>query len=290
MSLPKSICENIAQYLLISYREDLGLYTWNTDEDRYKNIVRSASALSFTFMGEDNTAGFTINVPFRHLNLTLEPPLTNAAIQYFPCSTEGGKNAVLGRAFLQDAFLGANWERGAFWLGQAPGPNIQSRSDHVTIDSDGTTIETSSNDWEASWDGFWEVLESAEPTTSSPSSPPSASASASPSLPPPTNESMSMGTKIGIGVGAGATALLLLAGLLLWMRNRRARKTSEKVSANNSETHGYAEEMKKEAKPDWYFGDAYSSVRPELPDQSYYGNGGHAGHGGRDNRIAYELQ
>ncbi|KAI6781861.1 uncharacterized protein J7T54_005071 [Emericellopsis cladophorae] len=219
MTLPKSTCENIAKHLPISYREDLGLYIWNIDEGRYRNIVRSASAPSFAFMGEDNTAGFTINVPFRYLNLTLEPPLTNGAVQYFLCSTGGDKNAVLGRAFLQDAFLGANRERGAFWLGQAPRPNIQSRSDHFTIDSDGTTIETSSNDWETSWDGFWEVLESAEPSPA-PSSAPSASASASPSLPPSTDESMSMGTNIGIGVGTGAAVLLLFAGLLLWMRKR----------------------------------------------------------------------
>lgn len=99
LTLPKSTCDNVAKYLPVTYDEGLGLYTWDVDNPRYKTIVRSASTLSFQFMGETNTETITIDIPFRHLNLTLEPPLTSSPMQYFPCSTGGDEKAVLGRAF-----------------------------------------------------------------------------------------------------------------------------------------------------------------------------------------------
>ncbi|KAI1770431.1 hypothetical protein F4818DRAFT_262310 [Hypoxylon cercidicola] len=70
---------------------------------------------------------------------------------YFPC------NAALGRAFLQDAFFGANLKTAVYFMSQAPGPNVNGES--ITImDNYCRSLETSNNDWITSWDGYWTPL------------------------------------------------------------------------------------------------------------------------------------
>ncbi|KAL2138672.1 hypothetical protein VTI28DRAFT_6382 [Corynascus sepedonium] len=158
LTLPKSTCDSIASNLPVSYNDSLGLYLWNVSSPRYRNIVASASVLAFTLIGASNTQEVTINVPFRHLNLTLSPPFTDSPTPYFPCFTGGIGTFVLGRAFLQDAFLGGNWETRKTFVAQAPGPNVPARADHVNIEPGDSTIEASDNDWVRSWEGFWTVL------------------------------------------------------------------------------------------------------------------------------------
>ncbi|KXJ91694.1 aspartic peptidase domain-containing protein, partial [Microdochium bolleyi] len=125
LSFPKSTCDSLAKHLPLQYNEKLGLYTWKTGDVKYSQIVSSASALRFTFLAGSNTKNISISVPFRHLNLTLQQPLVSTDTPYFPCFT-GSDRYVLGRAFLQDAFLGANWGADTWWLAQAPGPNVPS--------------------------------------------------------------------------------------------------------------------------------------------------------------------
>ncbi|KAK4250206.1 hypothetical protein C7999DRAFT_11939 [Corynascus novoguineensis] len=157
-TLPKSTCDSIASHLPVSYNDSLGLYLWNVSSPRYRNIVASASVLAFTLIGASNTQEVTINVPFRHLNLTLSPPFTDSPTPYFPCFTGGTGTFVLGRAFLQDAFLGGNWEMRKTFVAQAPGPNVPARADPVNVEPGDSTIEASNNDWVRSWEGFWTVL------------------------------------------------------------------------------------------------------------------------------------
>lgn len=111
-----------------------------------------------------------------------------------------------------------------WWLGQAPGPNIQSSAQLITIESDMETIESSPNDWEESWTGIWEVSGEPKPV------PPSTST--------PEEDEMEQGTKVGIGVGVGVgtCAFLLIVGFVLWMRRRGAKRTSREREAPLPET------------------------------------------------------
>ncbi|KAH6623228.1 aspartic peptidase domain-containing protein [Chaetomium tenue] len=153
LTLPKPTCDAIAAHLPVTYNATLGLYLWDTTSPRYPLLVSSASTLAFTFMdSRTNTASHTIHVPFPHLNLTLTPPFTAPGSErpYFPCYTgnvPGGGAYALGRAFFQDAFLGANWERGTAWLAQAPGPNIPVGVDAVGVAAGEAGIEGGGNDW-----------------------------------------------------------------------------------------------------------------------------------------------
>jgi hypothetical protein len=130
--LPKSSCDAIAANLPVTYQPNLGLYFWDTTSPAYHQIISSPAFLDFTFRQNGSlTQNITINVPFSLLNLTLTSPLVNIPTPYFPCNPVGyGKvypQYTLGRAFLQAAFVGVNWQfdgLGNWFLAQAPGPNL----------------------------------------------------------------------------------------------------------------------------------------------------------------------
>ncbi|KAI1259765.1 acid protease [Xylariaceae sp. FL1019] len=236
LTLPQSTCDAIADELPVTYNEALGLYIWNTDDAKYSQIVSSASALQFTFTAGSNTKSVTINVPFPHLNLTLTAPLVDTDAQYFPCYTGPAGQYTLGRAFLQDAFIGAHWGNKAWWLAQAPGPNIPS-ADVITIQKSDTTVQASSNDWKASWDGSWKALTSDQVTNSSTVTP-EGSGSGSGDSSKASSSGLSTGAKAGIGVGAAVGALAVI-GALVFFCLRRRRQSSEKGTETASNETPY---------------------------------------------------
>ncbi|KAI0887658.1 uncharacterized protein GGS22DRAFT_112622 [Annulohypoxylon maeteangense] len=158
INLPKSTCDAIAAEIPVTYNEGLGLYLWDTESPDYGRVVRSPSVLSFTFMDPNNNSRrVNISVPFMHLNLTLDKPIVDKPTSYFPCNAVSNGNYALGRAFLQDAFFGANLKTAFYFISQAPGPSVNGQS--VTImDDQCRTLLTSNNNWETSWDGYWTPL------------------------------------------------------------------------------------------------------------------------------------
>ncbi|RDL41037.1 Acid protease [Venustampulla echinocandica] len=228
LDLPKSSCDAIAAWLPVTYNADLGLYTWNTNDPRYTQIVSSPSVLSFVFRkGQSNTQNITINVPFMLLNLTLEAPLVTSTAPYFPCNAQSNGRYSLGRAFLQAAFVGANWNannnQGVWWLAQAPGPNIGSQITVQTIRDQDASISPSSNDWAASWKGVLVPFSGKSASTATTS--PSAATNTASSL-NTTNSSngLTQGAKAGIGAGiavCGLGIISLCAFLYLRKYNRK---------------------------------------------------------------------
>ncbi|KAH7157263.1 hypothetical protein B0J13DRAFT_581494 [Dactylonectria estremocensis] len=224
-SLPKSTCDNIAAYLPVTFDEDLGLYLWDTTSTQFSQIVSSASAMSFSFISSSNTDPVKIRVPFMHLNLTLEAPLVDNPTPYFPCHVNGKDKYVLGRAYLQDAFIGANWDpRSAkWWMAQAPGQNIQAVPNVATIEPTAKTISKGGNNWEASWNGIWS--DRVDYTTSSSSK---ATPTTTSSIIAAKEEELTMGARIGIGVGVVAGLLVIALGaFFLWRRRRQQTQVSQ---------------------------------------------------------------
>ncbi|KAH8649969.1 aspartic peptidase domain-containing protein [Xylariales sp. PMI_506] len=238
LTLPTSTCKAIASYLPVSYNADLGLWIWNTTDAQYSKIVSSASALNFTFLGSSNTDVVSISVPFRHLNLTLEAPLVSETQAYFPCYDGPANHFTLGRAFLQDAFVGANWGANTWWLGQAPGPNIPSSS-IVTLQDGDTTLQSSTNDWKESWSGSWTALSEAQASGSASVSAPSSTANSgsnNSTTAAGSDGGLSTGAKAGIGAGVGvvgAAALGFLAFFLVRRRRAAASDASAAAAANS---------------------------------------------------------
>jgi hypothetical protein len=239
LSLPKSTCDAIASHLPVTYNPAIGLYLWNTSSPRYTRIVASASTLSFTITSQTTTTTepLTIHIPFRHLNLTLSPPFSGTSggdIPYFPCSayseTAAGTGVYsLGRAFFQDAFVGANWEKGAVWLAQAPGPNVPGEADAVDVLPDDAVIAAGEGDWARSWEGVWSMLsaEEADGTASvdvADGETGGGGVSESEGL-GEGGGGLSVGAMAGIGVGAALGGMAVVGvAVLFWCR--RQRKTA----------------------------------------------------------------
>lgn len=94
----------------MTYNAGLGTYTWNTGDREYTQIISSQSVMSFVSRKDQtNSQNITTNVPFVLLNLALEAPLGKSTVPYFPCNAQSQGKYFLGRAFLQAAFVEANW-------------------------------------------------------------------------------------------------------------------------------------------------------------------------------------
>ncbi|KAK7424791.1 hypothetical protein QQX98_000375 [Neonectria punicea] len=232
LTLPKSTCDSVAANLPVNFDEDLGLYLWDTKSDKYEEIITSATALSFSFIFGSNTGVVKIRVPFLHLNLTLTSPLVDAPTPYFPCHVNGKGQYVLGRAFLQDAFVGANWHRDAdaWWLAQAPGRVIQSTTNVISVEEKDKTISKGGNDWKASWSGVWD-----DDGEEAPSSTPTSAIVDKEDDGDDGDDDRGM--PIGIGVGIGAGVLVLGVGaFFFWPRRRnRARQSQAAAQTPSSE-------------------------------------------------------
>lgn len=120
-------CAAVVENLPVVLNSQVGLYIWNTTDPQYEIIIKSPAYLAFIFQKAGN-GNLTIKVPFRLLNLTLEEPIITTTQQYFPCrpfhALDNSGHYFLGKAFLQAAFIGMNWQKEMFFLAQAPGPGV----------------------------------------------------------------------------------------------------------------------------------------------------------------------
>ncbi|KAJ9165096.1 Acid protease [Coniochaeta hoffmannii] len=163
--LPERTCQAIAAWLPVAYYPGLGLYLWNTQDPLYQRIVASPAYLGFTFrLNNAAVQNMTIKVPFKLLNLSLTEPLAHTPIPYFPCSLPTLPEYRLGRSFLQAAFMGVNWmadNHGVWFLAQAPGPNIGSQPQVLSIGAVDDTLQGSQQKWEDTWQGIWAPISEA---------------------------------------------------------------------------------------------------------------------------------
>ncbi|TWU74691.1 hypothetical protein ED733_004741 [Metarhizium rileyi] len=251
LTLPKSTCDAIASHLPVTFNSSLGLYLWNTNDAKYKGIIGSASALSFSITSAGNKKPITINVPFQHLNLTLTVPLLVSDAQYFPCFTGDPGAFVLGRAFMQDVFLGASYDNSLWWLAQAPGPDIPSNPNVVNLASSDESVSASGTEWASTWDRVWSASASDAKPSPSPSPETSSTSQFSPGL--------STGEKVGIGVGVGVALLVLAAaGALFWHKTRRSKLSQESHTVSD-ESNSYSQAITEAYAPNPPPGRIYSS-------------------------------
>lgn len=224
--LPGPTCDNIAAHLPVTYLPSYGLYLWDTTDPAYTSLLTSPHALIFTFSTfstASTSSTSSISIPLALLNLTLDTTVTsNDPTPYFPCrpytptaaSTAAQPAVLLGRAFLQGAFLAQNWQSGSAWLAQAPGPSFAAESaKSIEVADTALAALRSPPSWEHTWAGVLQPLETAGGGAGT------GAAGAE------EQEGFSAGAKAGVGVGAAVAGLALIAvvgGALWWRRKRRA--------------------------------------------------------------------
>ncbi|MCJ1331507.1 hypothetical protein MMC10_008198 [Thelotrema lepadinum] len=226
ISLPIGTCEEVASHLPVTWNTNLSLYTWNHDDPQYVKVINSSAYMEFVLAGI-MAEQLSIKIPFKLLNLTLEPPLVDFPTPYFPCQPVNSSVGTwqLGRSFLQATFFGINYDQNVT-LAQAPGPTLnQSIINEIqTTDKDLVTSEADALDpLISSWNNSWAPLNCPDQGINS-SSNGSNSSSGSPtssSSPQPNSGGLPGGTVAGISVGTIVGVALLGITVLLYIRYRK---------------------------------------------------------------------
>ena len=267
--LPFGTCEAIAAFLPVTWLESLGLYIWNTADPSYARIVNSPAYLSL-ILDSATIQNFTIKVPFRLLNLTLDKPLTDTPTPYFPCKPDPGIGGAwtFGRAFLQAAFLGVSYDQNKLFLAQAPGPNIGTSNVLPWLPTD-ITMKTSASTFAETWAQSWKPL----PSNSSMS----ATSANSPSQP---SSTLSAGAIAGIVIAIVAAAAITISMLFLLRRRRRRQAVEWKpisppeMGASEQESQGRVHEVNglvtPEADGNTFYEVGSDSQRHEMGEQIRY--------------------
>ena len=237
-------CANIAQHLPVTLQPGLGLYTWNTDDPQYQRIVNSPAYLAFVFQSSSGTttpstsssvdsqggaANLTIKIPFALLNLTLTTPIVPNRQQYLPIqpfhSSDGKGNYYFGRAFLQAAFVGINWEQKTYFLAQAPGPGASPTNIQAISSNDTALHSEPESKFSESWAGHWTPLSAQDKPAVTPSS----------STPSTSHHHLSGGAIAGITIGCmiGVFLLLFCAWFVISRRKRSAARQSKQESIDD---------------------------------------------------------
>ena len=209
MFLPVAVCEAAAQYLPLTWNRGLGLYTWNPG-DQFSRLVGSPGFMAIV-LADNNAENITIKVPLQLLNLTMSPPIVDTVTQYFPCRpTDVARDYTLGRAFLQAAFLGFEFEHNLTFIAQAPGPTMEKSAIKVYQSFDTSVTPHPSGTYRSSWERSWKVLHGNTTNTSQPTSPSTS------------NEGLSGGATTGVVVGSVLGALgLVAAAATVWRKKKR---------------------------------------------------------------------
>lgn len=119
MWLPQNVCDLFAQAFGLTYDTSTGMYLVNSTIHR--QLVESNPTVTFA-IGSTAQSSSTSNIelPYTAFDLQAGIPLFNTSTNYFPLRVAANESQqVLGRAFLQEAYIFVDWDREYFTIGQA---------------------------------------------------------------------------------------------------------------------------------------------------------------------------
>ncbi|KAF3003224.1 hypothetical protein E8E13_009889 [Curvularia kusanoi] len=120
--LPHETCDRIATYFGLTYDDTSKLYF--LDDKTHEELIIRKPVLSFEF-GDTATSTIRvgIEIPYTAFDLQASWPLVNTTQRYFPIRRANTPSQyTLGRAFMQEAYIIVDYERGNFSLHQAVFP------------------------------------------------------------------------------------------------------------------------------------------------------------------------
>ena len=117
--LPQNVCDLFASAFGLKYDASTGLYLVNNTI--HAQLKQKNPTVTFTLAPTgDSSSTMNIEFPYAAFDLQAGIPLFNSTTNYFPLRVAANESQqVLGRAFLQEAYVFVDWERGNFTLGQA---------------------------------------------------------------------------------------------------------------------------------------------------------------------------
>ncbi|GAB7352318.1 hypothetical protein MBLNU459_g2766t3 [Dothideomycetes sp. NU459] len=142
--LPQSVCEAFESAFGLTWNDTMQLYLVNST--LHTQLVSQNASVTFT-LGTGTSGGQTVDVvlPYAAFDLQVSYPIVQNTSYYFPLKRAANDTQyTLGRTFLQEAYLIADYERRNFTI--APCAWVENAAaDLRTIISPNTTISTGGN-------------------------------------------------------------------------------------------------------------------------------------------------
>ena len=117
--LPRDVCDRIASFFKLQFDNTTELYL--VDGDTHEDLLARNPSFTFAF-GESPSLADTVSIelPYAAFDLQASWPIYNESKNYFPIRRAANASQyTLGRAFMQEAYLIVDFERGNFSLHQA---------------------------------------------------------------------------------------------------------------------------------------------------------------------------
>jgi hypothetical protein len=137
MWLPRSACDNFEEAFGLTYDGETDLYTINST--MHSQLQSLNPIVTFKIGPNDDSGSNTTNIkfPYSAFDLNASIPIYNGSTPYFPIRRAANESQyVLGRAFLQEAYIFVDWERQSLTVSQAVHQNSTSNIVPVLSPSD----------------------------------------------------------------------------------------------------------------------------------------------------------
>ncbi|RGP69268.1 peptidase catalytic [Fusarium longipes] len=215
--LPDNAVDAFESAFDLTLDDSTGLYLVN--ESHHDDLLASNAEVSFRLSDVLEGGGtVTITLPYRAFDLKAEYPLVDNSSYYFPLKRAKNESQyTLGRVFLQEAYLTADYERGVFNVSQCAW--VEGAKEHVVTINSKDYDEDTLTDNNSSGRGVGGTGNDGED-----SSPKSLSSAAI------------AGIVVGVVVGLAITALA--AYVLMTRRTKRDKGTQEDLPIKASGAEG----------------------------------------------------
>ena len=143
--LPLEACRAFEQQFKLTWNDTSELYLLSNES--HANLLAQNPVFTFK-IGQSGTSGgpsVDVVLPYAAFDLEVSPPHVNETMRYFPLKrAQNNTQYILGRTFLQEAYVVADYERQNFSVYQAMFPPTSVERVIVPIDPPGTDADDSS--------------------------------------------------------------------------------------------------------------------------------------------------
>lgn len=238
--LPKNVCDKFAEYFNLKYDNATNFYAVDSASGAQNNDQQDA-VVTFK-IGSDPSGSdanhASITLPYSAFDLEhFNKDNRDNATKYFPIRRSTNGMFVLGRTFLQEAYIITDYGRQNFTIAQVPDLDSMPESKLVTIH---------------------------DPSYVAPSPTP---------IPTGGSKGLSGGAIAGIVIGILAVALGVALGIFIWWKKRRAQKNTPPTykEATEIDTSAAGNEVKHRRVSEL---DTQAPGAPKSPAGGYYGGQG----------------
>ena len=139
--LPLEVCKAFERAFGLMYNETSELYVVN--DSLHDRLLSQNPHVTFTLGSPGSTKNNTVDIVMHYgsFDLLADYPSVNNTIRYFPLKrAHNDSQYTLGRAFLQEAYVIADYDRSNFSVSQAVFPNGSNTQQIVAIHRPGATL------------------------------------------------------------------------------------------------------------------------------------------------------